>query len=287
MTRAWRRAVSLSSRTTGDVMHHATLRRLYLTRHVAVVVAAVAALATVTPPTFAQATGAIAVGVAERGTGTPIADAEVRLAALGRVARTNWLGEARFDDVPPGTQRVGVRRLGYAPASVEVRVGDTPAGPVFLLDRVPAILDTVAIRVARRRATDVNYTRYEWRRQMGIGRFIADSIFVAERHKELGTVLSTRLPGLVVNRDLTNHLTFGSNSCGAVDVYVDDVLVYPDPSTRNALARLRSRESDFPPLSPIDLAGAEFYKGYSAPPQYRPRGRGCAVLLLWTRKYGM
>jgi hypothetical protein len=225
------------------------------------------------------ARGTVVVGVAELGSGAPIPDAEVRFPALRRVARTNWMGEVRFDSLPAGRHRLEVRKVGYASSNAEIMVGRETTGPVFMLERLPAVtLDTVRVREP---VFSTVPAEFEWRRRLGIGRFITDSVFQSEGTNDLATVLATRLLGLIIRRGPGDRLMFSSSSCGRVEVYLDNVLVWPDPSELIRGAQ-RMRDTDFPHLAPRDLAGAEFYRAYSAPPQYRPPGRGCAVLLLWS-----
>jgi hypothetical protein len=113
-----------------------------------------------------------------------------------------------------------------------------------------------------------------------LGRFITDSVFRAERTNDLATVFQTRLVGLVVRHHPLGGLKFTTAACDFVEVYLDDVLVWPDASVQGGIDR-KGNGSDFPLISPSELVGAEFYRNYSAPARYRPAGRGCAVLLLW------
>jgi hypothetical protein len=85
----------------------------------------------------------VVVGVAEEGSGKPIAGAQVYFPELRRAAYTDWMGEAR--------------------TAIDL--------PLFLMAR---------------------------RRQMGIGRFITDSVLLAHRSDALSFVLQQRLPGLNV-----------------------------------------------------------------------------------------
>ena len=211
--------------------------------------------------------GTVVVGVAELGSGAPIPEAEVRFPDLRRRAITNWMGEASFADVPAGRHRLTVRRIGYAPSDASIEVGRLTTGPVFMLERLPATLDTVAVR-ERATPTSPYFAGFDARRRMGLGRFITDSMFEAERSNDLAVVLNTRLLGLQVRHDAAGRLTFGSNSCMRVDVYVDD---------------LRDSTRDFLPVSPRELAGAEWYRSNAAPPQYRRPGGAECVLLLWRR----
>ena len=234
--------------------------------------------------------GVVVVAVAEDGTGAPIAGAQVYFPELRLAKWTDWLGEARFDDVPQGTHRVRVRRIGYAPSETRLIVGRETVGPVFMLERLPPTLDTVRTR-APFMPSDVNLLRMEWRRQLGIGRFIADSVLLAHRSDDIPFLVQTRLPGLSARSStLGSMVHFASRRGCPVSVYLDDLLITPavlpnDPGT--------PYWDIFPISGPADLAGIEYYQDGAVPPQYRRLAQmggvnkasmPCmAVVLLWSR----
>lgn len=53
---------------------------------------------------------------------SPVGNAEVEIRGLNARTRTDSIGRFHFRAVPPGLQRVDVRRLGFAPAFIEVQV---------------------------------------------------------------------------------------------------------------------------------------------------------------------
>ena len=55
---------------------------------------------------------------------TPIRDAEVIIEKIPAVTRTDSSGRFHFRSLPPGLHRVDVRRLGYAPTSIDVQLKD-------------------------------------------------------------------------------------------------------------------------------------------------------------------
>ena len=235
-----------------------------------------ATIARVTPLEAQSKTLVIVAGVADADTGAPLPDALVRLPDLGRAARTDWIGEARIGNVRPGEVRIEVRKLGYAPADITLPVRGDSVGPVFMLTRSTAVLDTITVfgQVVPRRLRE-----FEARRHMGIGRFVTDSVLEREGNRSLALVLSMRFPGIRAVQDLSspNHyklqsMRFGTTiSRGAqfcsVDVYLDGMLYLEDIDA----------------LHPSEVAGVEFYSMESAPPQYR-RGTGsCQVVLIWSK----
>ena len=56
------------------------------------------------------------------------------------------MGEVRFDSIPAGRHRLQVRKVGFASSNADIVVGRETTGPVFMLERVPATLDTVRVR---------------------------------------------------------------------------------------------------------------------------------------------
>lgn len=73
-----------------------------------------------------MASTVLVVQVADAATNGFIADAQVRLPSIGRVARTRWDGEVQFDGLTNGKYRIEVRAIGYAPGNVTVAlIGDT------------------------------------------------------------------------------------------------------------------------------------------------------------------
>jgi len=225
------------------------------------------------------ATSVVVAGVADADTGAPLTDALVRLPDLGRAARTDWIGEARIAGIKPGLVRIEARKLGYAPADVTLIVNGDSIGPVFMLSRSTAALDTVRVFG---QLVPARLEEFERRRHMGIGRFLTDSVLEKEGNLSLAVALSMRLPGIraVQDPDIPSHSRLVSTRIGAttprgrglqldcaVDVYLDGFLYLDDIDS----------------ISPREIAGVEFYTMGSAPPRYR-RGTGsCQVMLIWSK----
>ncbi len=233
----------------------------------------------VATPLKSQSTvSVIVVGVADGQNGAPLPDAVVRLPDVGKTARTDWIGEARFR-VPRGTHVVEVRRLGYAASSVTILAQGDSVGPVFMLERLTTSLDTVRVLG---RWVPARLAEFEQRRRMGIGRFLTDSALEREGNRSVALVLSMRFPGIraAPDPDSPGHYALQSTRVNTllphdaskfsavckVDVYLDGILY-----------------NEYDSLFPTDLAGVEFYTMGTAPPQYR-RGTGaCQVMLLWSK----
>jgi carboxypeptidase family protein len=234
----------------------------------------------------------VVVGVADARTGAPLGGAEVVFPDLRRLALTDWMGEARFANVPKGEHRVRVRKLGYAPSEITLRVTGDSVGPVFFLEPTAPQLDTV--RVIAKRGPPLPRGAPEAfgvRQRMGIGRFLTDVDLAPEGDRGLVAVLAGRLPGLRPARrvDGTEILITTRSACGGasragsasgarsscfaqtcpIRVLLDEIDVSED---LNFLART------------WDLAGVEYYSATNAPVQYRDARSGCGVLLLWSKR---
>jgi len=217
---------------------------------------------------------AIVVAVADAATGAPIENAYVAVPALGRSARTDWLGEAALGGIPVGMHRVQVRHVGHSPADVDVRVGsrsDT-VRPAFMLEPRVATLQPVAVHASPLRRGP---PEYEGRRRTAIGRFITDSALASDREPSLALNIAKRVAGLMVRIDESGRFTLRSarmassqgrvQACG-IDLYVDG---------------FRSAEP-VDALFTSEVAGVEASPMSAAPPQYRRKTGGCHVILIWT-----
>ena len=215
-------------------------------------------------------------GVADAETGQPLEGAEVILLGVHRLARANALGEATIDKVPQGPQRVRVRRLGYAPAEIDVAmVGDT-TGAVFRLQRSVVQLGTVHVEAEW---TPPKMKEVEARRRQGIGRFLTDEQLDKDRDRDFQLALTTRIPGLKTVIDNTgrrvlastrDNLGMGGIAPCYVTVYLDDMAI---------------EREDADLIRTWDLAAVEFYSSTQVPARYRTKAYGCGVLLLWSKWY--
>lgn len=209
--------------------------------------------------------------------GRPVAEALVRLRNLGRLARTDWLGEASLAGLPRGRQRIEVLRVGYAPAVTDLLIQHDTTGAQFILEPLADTLAAVNVRARAPSMPIANLRDYERRKAMGIGRFRDDTVFERQRGQHMVLTLAQLFPGLrAAPDDLPGKYRlisgrgsprFKDDGVCKVDVYMDGVRI----------------ASDLEILAPQDISGAELYSMESAPPQYRTQSKACHVLLLWTR----
>lgn len=208
--------------------------------------------------------------------GAPVAGARVRLASGSDLGITSSRGAFVLDSLPPGTQVLDVRGLGYAPHS---EVVDLPAAGeqrvnVTMAKVVPR-LGTMRV-VASRIAGSEGYARFEQRRLAGRGWFLgAEEIerVVAVAPSDLlytapGVYLATLAPtaGIVVRNG-------AGGKCNAA-IVVDGFLFRGDGLDLQAMA------------SPDRLIGVEVYAGGRRVPDelwfaFNPM-KYCGVVAFWT-----
>ena len=254
------------------------MRRHVLTRTITVAAAIAASDALAADALGAQrgGTSTFVAGVADAETGQPLEGAEVILLSVHRLARANALGEATIRDVPRGPQHVRVRRLGYAPAEVDVAMSGDTSGAVFRLQRTAVQLGTVNVEAEWMPA---KMKDVEVRRRQGIGRFLSEEQLDKDRDRDFQLALTTRVPGLKTVIDSNGHrvlasardnLGLGGISPCYTTVYLDDMLI---------------EREDADLIRTWDLAAVEYYSGAEVPVRYRTKAYGCGVLLLWSKWY--
>jgi hypothetical protein len=223
----------------------------------------------------------LVVSVGDAKTGSFISGAQVRIPSLGRIERTKWDGEARFDDLRPGRYRVQVRAIGYAPGDIDLEVKGDTASLHFELEKINPMLDTVRVTATR---AERQLDEFETRRRQNLGRFITDSMLQAERAKSIQQLLVAHVPGLkIVGRGvkamepqtrksgMRPRRTVG-DGCPVL-IFLDG-FEFSDPEID--VANIEN-------IRPEELAGVEAYTLNTVPVQYKRLGDYCKVLLLWTK----
>ncbi|HVS61665.1 MAG TPA: carboxypeptidase regulatory-like domain-containing protein [Gemmatimonadaceae bacterium] len=200
----------------------------------------------------------------------PISDAQLRMQTGGdstRMVRTGPDGRFAFADVPPGEARLSVKRLGYAPRSLQLAVlpEDSETRPLEIaLDAIPAALgDLVVIgRHSRLQEFDERRTRHS------SGQFMTGDE-IRSLNPRFSSDLFRRVAGASVRG---GH--FGSTirlrGCRP-KLWIDGVPV-------------RDAELD-EVVNPSEIAGLEIYASTAGiPPEYMDREpRPCGVIVVWTR----
>lgn len=276
------------------------------------------ALATIAGTAGAQQGAPLVVSVADIGTGSPIADAEVSLAGIRRAARSNQAGEARLVNVPAGTYEIHVRRLGYAAATVRFAMVGDSANVSIMLKESAAGLDTV--HVVASAITTERHRQFEARMRRGLGRFLGPEALERSSFLEFPIVAIQHFPGLalVTGRAGQWQLASRHGSCGVDTTYETSAsigglrteaqgsrLTGAGSGARQTVAEAATSQSscfsdhpchvklflDDQPVAEADinivhtseLYGVEYYATGNAPPRYQVSGAACGIILLWSK----
>jgi hypothetical protein len=257
-------------------------------------------------------TSALAAIVTSDSSGTRVGGATLTLTEIGRVAETNWLGELRVRDIPPGTYTVVVRKSGFAPLvrQMEFKAG-APVQDEFQLS-LPVAGASAARGAAPQALPELRTTaeahrtpkmaQFEERRKTGFGTFIDAEQIADAKGKTLATLLQAKTSGINIKQGSRAGAMYlgagrGVATIGAlpradpfdpqsprgcwVAVYLDGHRIFA-PSTGSAAG-----QSPAPNLNDYDLTtlqGIEFYKGgATTPAELGGTGAMCGTLVLWTR----
>ena len=225
----------------------------------------------------------------------PIAEAEVALPQLSKRMLTNERGEFRVADIPAGTHRVIIRRIGYGPYDGSLVF--EPNGSLerqVVLTRM-AVLDTVVVSAKR-----TAIPSFDEHRRTGLGRFLTREQLAPQEGRRLADIL-TEVSGVDVVTGRGNHswlaTTRGTRSLNAASceldrsdaiagakfcacyaqVYLDAMLVYRgDPG---------EPLFDLNRMLPAQIEAIEFYAGPAQTPlRYSGLNSACGVLVIHTRR---
>jgi Carboxypeptidase regulatory-like domain len=276
-------------------------------------------LATIARTAAAQHGAPLVVGVSDIATGSAIADAEVSLIGIRRMARSNGAGEALLVDVPAGTYEIRVRRLGYAAASVRFAMGPDSARVSIMLKESAAGLDTVHIVASA--ITTERHRQFDARMRRGLGRFLGPDALERSSFLDFPIVAIQHFPGLalITGRGGQWQLASRHGSCGVDTTYetlsstgslirgeaMGSRMTGAGSGARQTVADAATSQSscfsdhpchvklflDDQPVAETDinivhtseLYGVEYYATGNAPPRYQVSGAACGIILLWTK----
>lgn len=240
----------------------------------------------------AAAQGAI-VGRVTDATQRPVPGAEVEATPRGIRSRTDSTGHFRLPGLSPGDYRISLRRLGFKPASVDVRLVSIDSLVVHVvLEEIAQPLPEMPVEAS---AVPARLRGFELRRTSGVGHFLTAKDLAPERSKLMGDVL-VRLPGtymvrssgsacLTTTRGAQSFSNSATGYCGngqigghycPVAVFIDGFPLYSghDSEEQFNLNGIRADE----------VAAVEFYSGAGTIPREfgAPRGT-CGVLVIWMK----
>lgn len=220
-----------------------------------------------------------------------VEDAEIILPDVPVSVHSGARGAFRLRDVPPGTHRVVVRRVGYGP--LETTLSFAPNETVdrrIVLSRM-TVLNEVVITARDRRLTD-----FDENRARGVGLFFTRDFLETQEGRTLSTVFggttSVRLHsdvGTGPTRPNSGVYVASTRNCIPVvarggggmtcapcyaHVIVDGIVV------------TRFDRFDINSLEPKDIEAIEYYRGPSeAPDRYQMADSKCGLVVIHTRQF--
>jgi hypothetical protein len=215
-------------------------------------------------------------GVFDSQSGLPVEGAEVTDVFSHTTAVTTKTGTVSLAFLPEGGSMLRVQKIGFKPTTqvVVISPADTVAVTVLLEATVQA-LPTVVTKDSAPVFLSPGMRAFEDRRKMGLGRFITEAELRKNDSRSLtnvvrqsgATVSCTRYPPIkcfVVNP------RSGGSGC-SLDVYLDGTLVIDD---FRDLEQMRTDQ----------MGAVEIYASTATVPvEYNKTGKGCGVMLLWSR----
>jgi hypothetical protein len=233
--------------------------------------------------------------VRDSATGTPVANAQVAVPALGASVRADTLGRFVLPGLAPGNYAVLAERLGYATriTPVQLAAGETVERE-FLLRAAPTPVGGVTVEG---RPGSPRLAQFEARRAGGQGKYLTQEQLAGQTDRRLSDIVRRIAPGVRAGRGnagemyLYNPRGIASGSLRDdpepcyVQVIVDGSRVfghvYGQSMTRDKSA---FTVSDVNSIQVSELAGVEFYSGpANTPPEFRNGTDLCGTLAVWTR----
>jgi TonB-linked SusC/RagA family outer membrane protein len=208
--------------------------------------------------------------VTERGSNTPIADANVILAGTQRGGRTDENGTFRIADLTPGTYAVRVTRLGYSAATKQVTVAESGnATADFVLQTSAVQIDQVVVT-----ATGATERKRENGNDVGIIK-PGDNLSLAAE-PNLTSALAAKTPGLTITQGAG---TAGTSSririrgANSVSLSNDPLLIVDGVRLDNSTDSFGpgvggASVSRFDDINPEDVESIEVLKGPAASALY-------------------
>ncbi|MDQ6611204.1 MAG: carboxypeptidase regulatory-like domain-containing protein, partial [Gemmatimonadota bacterium] len=251
-------------------------------------------------------------------TQVPVVDAEVLLTDLSRSVFTNAIGGFRFNDIPAGTHKVLIRRVGFSPVTAQVAfvANQTVQHRVALSRAVTlAAVEVVAATVP---------AEFEEHRKLGLGRFITREQIAKSEGRQMedllrqvaGVQIASARGGqsYIVGRRAPASISTGSIVCGAIPVSgVPETRCTAEKFTQEGLYCPTSAEAlsgifcacysqvyidgrlmnAGRPTEPFNVnsvvlsqtGGIEWYAtAAQTPGRYSALNARCGVMLIWTRR---
>lgn len=224
--------------------------------------------------------------ILEDSTLVAIPDVEIRFVTLGRGTLTNATGRFLLSDLPVGSHRILVRRVGYLPIEAMADLASIDTLELTLhLAPVPTRLATLEGRGTTAPVPPTRFREFEQRRHGDQGAFLTREDLDRRAASRFTDILRS-IPGLRLtsSNGTVTYLGSGRASVGEppcwAQVILNGTVIY-DPTTDLGSV---SGPPNLDGFSPRELEAVEYYRGTAdVPVQYLSRGAICGTLILWSR----
>jgi hypothetical protein len=236
----------------------------------------------------AQRQRATLVGTIQRPDGSPLPHATVMLEGTSQTATTGRDGSFSMRGLPPGTQTLSVRSVGFEAVEQVVELTNRAVGRVTVtLSTVARVLSPIVVSAQR---LEAGYARvgFDRRRRAGLGQFLtADDI--AKRHATYFAELLSQAPALEGAVTPGGDALGSDRGAGPCRIYVLDGHPLVESADGEVDALFRAGQ----------IVGIEIYSGATVPSEFRvpgltserphgldARGSGaCSTIVLWTKAH--
>jgi len=242
------------------------MRVLYLPPPPAPAVATAGAASAASPSVSAVITGKVT-----NAGGVPVAGARVTVQGTGAGTSTADDGSFTLTGVPPGTQAVLVRRVGYNPVQMPMDVKVKGLNPLTV--RLGAYAPRLAeVTVKAKKFDQLASTGFTRRQKMGLGRYL-DQKQIDEINPTYTTDVLRRIPGLYVLGEGATAAVTTTRGNGCVNYLLDG----------NPIRGGQGQTID-ELVNPQDVQAVEFYNQATIPLELTSGlNDGCALLVIWTK----
>lgn len=217
------------------------------------------------------------VGVVADSTGAPILGADVSIAGAGAQVVTDNRGQFRLLYLPAGPVTITVRRLGFAPAVVQIAAPQPGIATSMVrvqLTPVPTVLLPVVIRAKHADYTGRLAGYYERLEHRYGGAYFIPRYQIDHENPQRLSQLLYHVPGITVvrGRGGSTGVRLRGRACWPL-IWIDGL-------------PMSSGDVDLDSFSPSSIHGIEIYLGSTtAPVRYSYTGdvSSCGTILLWSR----
>jgi CarboxypepD_reg-like domain len=253
------------------------------------------------------ATTGILAGLVTDSANVPIGGVEVSLPDLSKTTLTNGEGAFALRDVPPGTQHLLVRRVGYGPVEAQIAIEGGRTVERHIRMARATNLDSV---IVTEKAVDHQLGDFDENKKLGLGHFLTRAELAPQEGRSTAAVLTT-LPGIKVfaigpyawvGSGRHNATSLGRGAGAALDeadvakraplwdcyalVYLDDHLVFRGQKFQSTNGTRWEPLFDINTIPVGQIEAIEYYASAAETPlKYNTLNSQCGVLVIHTIRY--